>query len=104
MEGFKNLFTESVRKGGRKLFPAKQKSINGGGGYSRFTDGFRKMVFETLPKWLNKGNWWWVIIDEVWVMCDWWRVMGDEWWVMIDERWVIDGNGWWSMSDWWRVK
>ena len=50
MEGFKNLFTESVRKGGRKLFPAKQKSINGGGGYSRFTDGFRKMVFETLPK------------------------------------------------------
>ena len=32
MEGFKNLFTESVRKGGRKLFPAKQKSINGGGG------------------------------------------------------------------------
>ena len=60
MEGFKNLFTESVRKGGRKLFPAKQKSINGGGGVT-------PALQTDSVKWFLKPS-----------LSDWIRVIGDE--------------------------
>ena len=59
MEGFKNLFTESVRKGGRKLFPAKQKSINGG--------GVTPALQMDSVKWFLKPS-----------LSDWIRVIGDE--------------------------
>ena len=59
MEGFKNLFTESVRKGGRKLFPAKKNPKMGG--------GVTPALQTDSVKWFLKPS-----------LSDWIRVIGDE--------------------------